>query len=81
MPVFNYKSVFGWRERQREGEGWRETPIPLFGWREERKERRDGGMSSPSGPTILHHSIFPLPFSIEKIFLSSKKFWKDFRNK
>ena len=48
--------MFGSRERWREGERWKEMPIPMFGWMEEWKERRGRGGESPFRPTILHPS-------------------------
>ncbi|GMN52886.1 hypothetical protein TIFTF001_022037 [Ficus carica] len=42
---------FGWREKWREGKGWKYRVNLMFGWREERMEVRDGGMSFLLGPT------------------------------
>ncbi|GMN49143.1 hypothetical protein TIFTF001_018304 [Ficus carica] len=51
-----FKGSFGWRERWREEEGWKERANLLLGRKEDRKEGRDGGRSSPLRPTKVNPS-------------------------
>ncbi|GMN33965.1 hypothetical protein TIFTF001_004442 [Ficus carica] len=54
--------MFGWRDRWKGGEWWRErdgrrTPIHCLVSKEEMREMRSGGRLCFYGPAILHHSI------------------------